>query len=225
MQKETSDFILRDLKKAYLTIAEEFDNTRKHDWNEFSNIIPYLKENVKIADIGCGNGRFLSFLKKIDFLFKYTGIDNNEKFINICREKYKEKFIIGDHLDIPIETKSQDIVVSIASLHHIPSIKLKLKAIEELNRILKQDGILFLSVWNLFQKKYKKYIIKAFFRYIFSFGKYDARDTFIPWGKKKILRYYYAFKTKELEKMLKEKNFSIIKKETGNNITFICKKN
>ena len=95
---------------------------------------------------------------------------------------------------------------------------------KELSRITKPGGTLAITVWNLLkQEKYKKHVVKAFIKWIYSLGKYEKRGLFIPWGDEKIPRYYYAFKEKELESLLKP-HFTIIKKEKGNNLLYICEK-
>jgi len=140
-----------------------------------------------------------------------------------AKKEKNAKFIKGDLLKIPLKKESVNVVLEIASLHHIPSKKLREKAIKEVNRVLKKNGIFIVSVWNLSQPKYKKYIKKAFLKSILTLGKYDPRDTFIPWAKK-AERYYYAFKENELKRLLETHNFEIIEQEKNNNIVFICKK-
>ena len=66
-----------------------------------------------------------------------------------------------------------------------------------------------------------KYIWKARKKYITSLGKYGPRDTFIPWAKTGIDR-YYAFKTNDLN-LLEENGFKVILEHTARNILFICK--
>ena len=73
-------------------------------------------------------------------------------------------------------------------------------------------------------KKYKKHIWKARRKHLSSLGKYGPRDTFIPWSNSGINRYYYAFKTKGLRKLLEENGFKVILEHTARNILFICKK-
>ena len=78
MRRKTAKDILKNVKKTYSTIAEDFSGTRKMDWAEFELILPYISDGDKVADIGCGNGRFYKFInskKKI----KYIGIDNRSK--------------------------------------------------------------------------------------------------------------------------------------------------
>lgn len=223
MNRKTAKKILQKVKKDYNKIASEFDQTRKRDWEEFEKLLPYLKDNQKMVDLGCGNGRFFRFLKKHKKI-KYTGIDISENLLKEAKKAFpKAKFISGDLLDIPIKEKV-DTVVSIASLHHIPSKKLRQKAVKEMGGILKKDGILMIMVWNLFQPKYKKYIWKARIKSLLSLGKYDMRDTFIPWGKTGVDRYYYAFESEELKNLLIRNGFEVLEEKTGNNLSFICKK-
>ena len=44
----------------------------------------------KILDYGCGTGHFYQFLKRRGINVQYTGIDINENFITIAREKHPE---------------------------------------------------------------------------------------------------------------------------------------
>lgn len=238
MNKETAKQLLKKVKEDYSKIAGEFDKTRQHDWEEFDLFLKYIKNGQKIADLGCGNGRFYKFIKNHRNIH-YTGIDNNEKLLKHTTKLQTDlksklsisetnstsaKFIKGNLLKIPLKKSNIDIALAIASFHHLPSLKLRQKSLQEIHRILKNKGIFIISVWNLFRPKYKKHIWRARIKRILSFGKYDWRDTLIPWGKSGINRYYYAFKEKELEKLLKENGFKIIEKFSGNNLVFICEK-
>jgi ubiquinone/menaquinone biosynthesis C-methylase UbiE len=48
-----------------------------------------LKDST-VLDYGCGTGDFYRFLKRRGITTKYTGVDINENFINLAREKYPE---------------------------------------------------------------------------------------------------------------------------------------
>jgi len=223
MRRKTAKDILKNVKKTYSTIAEDFSGTRKMDWAEFELILPYISDGDKVADIGCGNGRFYKFInskKKI----KYIGIDNNTPLLTEAKRLNKAEFKEGDLLKIPLPPKTQNVTVCIAALHHIPSKKLREKAVKELARITKSGGITAITVWNLLkQKKYKKQVVKALLKWLYSLGKYEKRGLFIPWGNEKVPRYYYAFKEKEIESLLKQ-HFKILKKEKGKNLLYICEK-
>lgn len=224
MQAKTAQKILEKVHKDYEEISDDFNITRKSDWKEFNLFLDYIKNGDHLTDLGCGNGRFYNFIKKHRKI-NYIGIDNSKALLDHARKEFKEvKFIEENLLNLSLKNNTIDVAAVIASLHHIPSKKLRTKAVQEIYRILKKNGLAIITVWNLFQKKYKKYIWKSRLRHILSLGKYDSRDTFIPWGKTGVKRYYYAFKPAELKKMLAQNNFKIIFEHIGNNITFVCKK-
>ena len=223
MRKKTAEKLSIKVRKDYEKISDDFDVSRKYNWKEFDEFIKYIKQDGKLADLGCGNGRFFGYIKDVRNV-QYVGVDNNEALINKAKSNFPEaKFIVGDMLDLPFENDSLDVVVAIASLHHIPSNILRKKAIEEIHRVLKKNGILIITVWNLFQPKYIKYIWRARIKFVLTLGKYGLRDVFIPWGKSGVDRYYYAFKKGELTRLIYEK-LEVINVKKGNNLIFVCRK-
>lgn len=216
--------ILKKIKKDYSIISNEFDATRQYAWPEFYVLLKYLKKHhilrqaqddmrIKLLDVGCGNGRLFSFLKYEPI--KYVGIDNNRALLKIAKKNHPDvKFRYCDILKLPFPARSFDTVWCIAVLHHIPTQKLQLKALKEMKRVLKTDGMLMLMVWNLWQPKYRKYIDKK------------THDANIPWGSKKnpkVWRYYHAFTKTELEELLKRTYFSRLKKVRSQyNLAYIC---
>lgn len=226
MRKKAVKKLLHKVVEDYDNIAEEFHTTRQHDWKEFEYSLPYIRDNQIILDLGCGNGRFFNFLKK-KHQVKYLGIDKSVKLIEKAIDAHPEKeakFVDGDLLNLPVDNDFADLAVLFASLHHIPSKDLRQQAVNQLHRVLKRHGIAVITVWNLFQPKYKKYIYKAWLRFFYTLGKYDPYDTFIPWGNSGVKRYYYAFKPVELRKLLIENGFQILEEKMDNNIMFICQK-
>ena len=234
MKTKAAKYLLKKTRKDYEKITSDFSNTRNWLWPEFNFFKKYIKEDGHLIDFGCGNGRFFKFVKDMEKL-QYTGIDNNPKFIEIAQKNYTStKFVVGDFIDIPRVPKA-DNVFAIASFHNIPSLKLRKKSIQNLKELLKKDGILILTVWNLFQKRYRKHIFKSLFNYFIQFGKYDWNDTFIPWSKSGVDRYYHAFTPNELKNLFEKNGFEIIemfytkKGEKSNfldshNICLVCKK-
>lgn len=203
MKEETAKELLKKVKQDYEIIAKEFSKTREQPWEEFEYFKQHVKQGNKIADIGCGNGRLL---KTLGTDFDYIGIDKSKKMIAEAKKCFgKDRFKCGDMLDIPLENESKDVVFSIASFHHIPSKKFREKALKEMRRILHSNGLLIISVWNLFQKKSMAQIFKSLFS-----PKYDFRDIFVKWGNSGVARYYHAFTPWELKNMIKNAGFDIL---------------
>ena len=240
MKEKTKKEILISVKRTYNSIAEDFSKTRKTGWQEFEEFLNYINDNDSIIDLGCGNGRFYQFLKNKRKV-KYIGIDNSKKLLEEAKKIVKKettklkastsklktsssKFIEGDLLKVPAQNASAKVVACIAAFHHLPSKELREKSLKEMHRVLQKNGKLILTVWNLLeQPKYEKDVTKAKIKWLTTLGKYEKRGLSIPWGGEKIPRYYYAFKEKEIEKLLKP-HFKIIEKKVGKNLTYICEK-
>jgi SAM-dependent methyltransferase len=103
--------IKKNLKKNFLTVGW---GSKKTQNIRFENIYKYFKkENFSVLDVGCGLGDFYDFLKKKKIKFKYTGIDINKDFINLCKKKYKKTSFIKSHfLDYKIKSKPTYIIIS-----------------------------------------------------------------------------------------------------------------
>lgn len=250
MNLQTAKFLLNKTKEDYECIAESFSHTRKYLWADFKEFEKYIQDKNYILDLGCGNGRLFEMFnnKKIN----YTGVDNCKKLIKEAKNKYSllgASFLVADALDAPFGDQKFDAVFCIAVLNHIPSKELRIEFLKNAKKILKNNGILIMTNWNLYQKKYFMLVIKSFFIKIVSyliywlktFGlparKLDFSDIFIPWKlKNKIIqRYYHAFTTRELFKLFEQTGFNVIQKYytkngkkinwwRGYNIVFICKK-
>ena len=201
--------ILKQNKKNLQTIAKEFSKTRKWNWPELKFLSKYIKNNQKVLDLGCGNGRLYQLFqnKKIE----YIGIDSSEELIKAAKLRFdKPKFIVADALDLGAQFQKNefDIIFSIAFLHHIPSKKLRLKILKDCFLILKPNGFLIFTVWNLRQWK----LIQRYRLYSLFLGQ---RNVFIPWksGEEKIYRYYYVFTLREIKKLIKRAGFKIVKNQ------------
>lgn len=237
MKKEYADFLLDKTKENYDSIAGDFSLTRDHVWEEFSIFNDYIKNEDKILDLGCGNGRLLETLKSKDVF--YVGLDNSKNLIEIAKKRWcydeeskkNKRFIVGDALSLPFPDNSFNKIFSIAVLHHIPSKKYREDFLAEAKRALVPGGILILTVWNIWGLKRKTLlIVKNSLLKIFGKVKLDFGDVFIPW-QNKYLRYVHAFTKKELIKLAEKAGFQILgagelkrDKSKNTNIFIVLKK-
>jgi ubiquinone/menaquinone biosynthesis C-methylase UbiE len=229
MKQKIAQQILKQNIQIWNKIAQEFNVTRQYIWSELKGLKKYAKPGMKVLDVGCGNGRLLKLLKEKKI--EYFGIDNSKELIKKAQKNYgKDKFKVADALEIPYGDNSFDLVYTIAVLHIIPSQTLRLKFLKEIERILKKNGTLILTVWHLYQRKYFFLIVKYSLRKIFLKSKLDFKDIYIPWQNKE-LRYYHAFTKKELIKLFKKAGFKIktacyLKRNAKKvNILIVAKKN
>jgi SAM-dependent methyltransferase len=194
--------IKEKVKQDYDAIAEEFSDTRQFPWADFDLFKPYYKGG-KILDLGCGNGRLLKFLKKVGYT-DYTGIDQSEALLKQAKKAFPyEKFVLADMSDaLPVRGKF-DAIFLIASFHHLPP-SVQLRALKQWRKFLKTGGMIFMTNWNLHQRKY----LPAFLLSLLG-GTYGRRGVLVSW-RKKLQRYYYAFTKKRLRTLLEAAGYAVL---------------
>ena len=104
-----------------------------------------------ILDVGCGYGFGTRRLAELNPDKKFVGIDFDKKAIDfaIKRNKLKNiKFYLMDATKLGFRKNYFDSVVSIENLEHVPDYK---RYLEEINRVVKDEGILFLTTPNLYR--------------------------------------------------------------------------
>lgn len=213
MKKEVADKILAETRKSYDLIADKFSNTRQYPWKEFEDFNKYIQSGYKVLDVGCGNGRLWGTLK--DKNIDYYGVDFSQNLIAKAQQKYPQaNFLFADVLNLPFEKESFDAVFAIAVFHHIPSYY-RQKALAEINRILKKQGIFITTNWNLWQKHWWGLLYQYTKDKIFGKSELDYGDVYRPWknerGEIVTKRYCHAYTKRELKKLLKNSGFEILK--------------
>ena len=147
-----------------------------------------LPSNSTILDVGCGNGKYLS-VRKDDCIIH--ACDTCDNLINIAKEHNPHANIIkANGLDLPYESDTFDIVISIAVLHHLSTYEKQQKFISEILRVLKPDGKFYITVWELSAIKPKWVSI-------------GINDYMVPWYNKRtnktLMRYYHIFTYDEFQ--------------------------
>jgi tellurite methyltransferase len=105
------------------------------------------KSGGKILDAGCGNGRNLKWFYQNNI--EIHGIDTDKLKINYCKDFYKsqqENFIEAKVYDIPYVSNYFDHVICNAVLHFAKDFSQYSRMFEELLRILKPQGSLFIRI-------------------------------------------------------------------------------
>ena len=203
-----SNRIRQKVKEDYESIGSEFSETRSSNWKEFIFFEPFLLSNLSIADLGAGNGRLIDFLKKYKPK-KYLGVEQSKSLIEAARKKYpKANFLEADMIDFKSKEKF-DALFAIASFHHVPP-DLQEKTLEKWKTSVKPGGLLFMTNWNLKQKKYLPQLILSMI-----FPRYGFKGTLIPW-KNKVSRYYYSFSKRRLDALLKKSGYKVLYNEYVN---------
>lgn len=132
---------------------------------DMNKIIPILKKhNVKkILDLGCGSGRHSVLLAKKGFEVYATDISNSGLNISkkwIKQEKLSVKFKNHSCYEkFPFKDNFFDAVISTQVIHHNFHDKVKF-SISEIERVLKPEGIAFITVSaNKYKRRASKFKI------------------------------------------------------------------
>lgn len=147
--------INKDYNNYYKKIGNEYNNIRLDAKNDRENVIAIIKKyanskHKKILDIGCGTGEYGKMMQKNGY--KVVGIDKSETQINQAKqliEAYE-----GDATNLPFEDKSFDICTMIIMIQQL-SKEDRIKAFEEVYRVLKTNGILIIKTCSHEDLKYR----------------------------------------------------------------------
>ncbi|KAL4508572.1 hypothetical protein ABPG72_003876 [Tetrahymena utriculariae] len=198
--------------EVYEKIAPHFSHTRYNPWPKIESFLKGLEPGSLVADIGCGNGKYLDCHNGDIYMI---GTDRSENLISLARNRGEEiQVFSADCLKLPWVSSKFDNAISIAVIHHFSTPELRIHAINEILRILKVGGEALIYVWAFEQTE------KSF----------SEQDVFVPWNlqnkyedekvvkgeikpntdiqineaKQSVVykRYYHVFKKGELEELI-----------------------
>lgn len=181
------------VQNVYNSIASHFNNTRAYQWPGIKDFIDGLEHNSLISDIGCGNGKNMIHPNQT-----FIGVDFSIELSKICNQK-KNEVLAANNVNLPFKSNIVDATISIAVIHHLSEKITREKCIQELIRITRKNGLIFIQVW-AYEDKTKKY---------------SSQEAFVDWKLQKsdkvYKRYYHLFIKGELEQLVNKsaKNLQI----------------
>jgi len=158
-------------------------------------------------DIACGNGRHTIPMSS---RARAVGIDFSAEMIKIARENSggNASFVVGDASALPFKSNTFDFALFIAALHNIRGRGRRVKALEEMGRILKDGGEGLVSVWSRWQDRWRIHFLKeALALRIKNFG-----DISIPWKRGvEAMRFYHLYSMRELKRDARKAGLEVVK--------------
>jgi len=128
-----------------VSIEEHFHLAPKQ--TSYNYIIQNYSSSSSILEAGCGLGRWVIPLSEQGF--DVTGIEIEKEAVEKVNDHYKSqnfRIIHGDIFNMPFKDKSFDIVISLGVLEHFEDRITQKNAISEHSRVLKDDGVFFVTV-------------------------------------------------------------------------------
>jgi tRNA (uracil-5-)-methyltransferase TRM9 len=180
-------------------IAPSWYNFRH--WSIFSTELEQMAgrwHKGRLLNLGCAHGPdFLPFKEG----FELYGVDFSTEMLRFA-QKYAQKFgfdvklTLADIRRLPYPDESFDWAIAVATYHHLRGGEHQ-KALKELWRVIKPGGEAFITVWNRGQPRFR----------------FKPREVEVPWRKrgKTLYRRYYLFSYGELERLVRQAGFEVIK--------------
>ena len=151
--------IKKDLMKIYYSQPPDIDTKAvestlrvQREWHreKLENVISKLNfEGKKILDLACGSGGITRYLKKTVPSANIYAVDFNVNAISYAKKKDRAikglKYFVGDAQKIPFRSNFFDVVIGLDMLDHLPDYRTSLS---EINRVLKKNGEIVLTVEN-----------------------------------------------------------------------------
>lgn len=104
-----------------------------------------------LADIGCGNGIFLSLMQERRPSVELLGVDRSEKALSFV----KCNKVIGDVSSIPVPDKSYDCITCLEVIEHLPVTVFE-NALQELTRVSKEYVLISVPFSEILEENYTK---------------------------------------------------------------------
>lgn len=153
--------------ECYQRIAAAFDDSRQAAWPGWSRVAQQLNTTINsplqsVTDIGCGNGRFASFLHQQQLLTNassYLGVDANPSLLAKAEQRLQQLGVphqlrqldivttLLDHAALPASIEPAQVVVAFGFIHHLPSQELRATFFQSLDRVLQPGGVVVIAAW------------------------------------------------------------------------------
>lgn len=192
------------------TVVEVFDLIAG-DWNEKHHkarawvalFKKFLEETDVVLDAGCGNG--INSIELAPLVKKIYAIDASPRMVsfakeNVAKASLNEKVEVSEAsvLSLPFEDSQFDVAAYFAVVHHFDKPAEWKKLFSEANRVLKKNGLAFVTVWNKVNADERM--------------KLATKSMFINFKKKtgeELPRLYYLFDRSEIEKLAEDSGFAV----------------
>lgn len=168
----------------YNANAHAFSRTRHTPWPITRDFLLSLPSGIRVLDLGCGNGR--NMFVRNDLVM--TGLELSSALCEIARDK-GALVLHGTMTSIPFFADTFEVIMAVASYHHLSTDKEREQTIQECVRVLKPDGLVYIHVWAMEQPVSSK-------------RRFTQRDQLVPWKHEDgrvFPRYYRIYRKGDLQ--------------------------
>lgn len=216
---------------VYHAIAPHFAATRYAPWPAVDQFLATLPPHALVADIGCGNGKYLRVAQHSQHNMFALGLDRCEQLVHLAagerRVLTKCDAAVADAMALPLRDAVFDAVLNIAVVHHLATRNRRVGAWRESLRLLRKGGLMLAYVWALERPSVPVPKKGNRQRRMLS-RRFESQDVFVPWHMRRrkagadtdrILgdpeethhRFYHVYRESELESEIIEGGGSVVR--------------
>jgi SAM-dependent methyltransferase len=208
--------------KFYSEFAHAFSETRSSAQTRLERIVAYIRDDVKVLDLGCGNGRLAERLDREGRRVQYVGIDASPELVaiararqarlrNVAAEFFRADITEGNWRDA-LGDQTFDIAVALAVLHHIPGFALRVRVLREIHARLKSGGMLVMTNWQFDRVERVRKRIVAWDVVGIAARDVEPGDALLAWKRGGVgYRYVHLIAKSEAQQLAKQSGFRVVR--------------
>ena len=199
---ETTRSALAELNRTfYAGFAGDFARTRRGWPLGFERILPHLRSAANVLDVGCGNGRLLSFLTERGWHGRYLGVDSSAGLLAAAEQNrelrpaeasFRLVDLLSPHWAVTPAGFAPDAIACLAVLHHIPGAAHRARLVAECADLLEPGGILIFSVWQFLSTPRLRARVLPWSKVGLKDEDVDPGDYLLSWGEGAVGHRYCA---------------------------------
>lgn len=208
-------------REFYGKFASEFSETRTSKRMELERITPFLRDDMRVLDVGCGNGRLAEWLEEKGYRLTYVGIDSASDVIEIARKQQSNLRNVSTELQLVDVTTSGwttllpfepfDAAFALGTLHHIPGKEQRTRVLGDIHSLLRPGGVLILSNWQFMADERTRRKIVPWEKVGLEASDLEEGDALIDWKRGGTgYRYVHQFSAAEVQSLSESSGFQVL---------------
>ena len=217
MNSAATERLLKLNHEFYNHFGESFSATRQRLQPGVKKILETIPSDVSVLDLGCGNGNFLRELSVRGHKAALLGVDFSLPLLRDAESAPGVEFREVDLSQLGVGSgqwaveNSWDVITMFATLHHIPSIEIRLDILNTVRKLLNKDGKFILSNWQFLNSEKLKSRIQPWETVGIRIEDLDAGDYLLDWRSGgEGLRYAHQFSVEELLGLAEQAEMRVI---------------